>query len=95
MLHFIHGGHSGGISTGCMAVFLKHIHISVMYHTAAVSVSILKSTSFLIFVSINAFDGPRHPVSYDDIIIQSYHFCLWMDVLRICNYIGSFLQCFQ
>lgn len=88
-------GHSGGISTGCLAVFLKHIHISVMYHTPAVSVSILKSISFLIFVGINAFDGPRHPVSYDDIIIQSYHFCLWMDVLRICNYIHSFLQCFQ
>jgi len=41
-----------------------------MYHTPAVSVSILKSISFLIFVGINAFDGPRHPVSYDDIIIE-------------------------
>ncbi|KEH44245.1 hypothetical protein MTR_1g111190 [Medicago truncatula] len=64
-------GHSGGISTGCLAVFLKHIHISVMYHTPAVSVSILKSISFLIFVSINAFDGPRHPVSYDDIAFRN------------------------
>ncbi|KAL5070647.1 hypothetical protein RYX36_021534 [Vicia faba] len=60
LLHFIHGGSTGGISIGCLAVFLKCFLSRLTYHAPATAtfVSILMSNSFLIFVSINCLDCP-------------------------------------
>ncbi|KAK2405358.1 hypothetical protein QL285_054604 [Trifolium repens] len=67
-------GHSGGISTGCLAVFLKHIVILVMYHAPAIfNAKILQSITDFDNVSEIKFRLLWHTPSHDVVT----HYSQW------------------